>query len=187
MFSARAWQAPPVTQAECSAFSRIWSDRPEDFGGLDCIHARSRPFRRLPPGQLADSQTPGRTRSAGPPLRRCQLRRGPLLWGLPGGHVEDTETLAQAAARETLEEVGLTVEARTLRPLGMARYVDGGVRGADFFFLATDWRGEPAPVSECSEVAWFSPQALPHDALPWLAATLAHQLGGGAWLSETLG
>jgi len=120
-------------------------------------------------------------------LGRRTGRYGTGLWGLPGGHAEDTETLAQAAARETLEEVGLTVEARTLRPLGMARYVDGEVRGADFFFLATGWQGEPAPVSECSEVAWFSPQALPHDALPWLAATLAHQLGGGAWLSETLG
>ena len=112
---------------------------------------------------------------------------GAGLWGLPGGHVEDTETLAQAAARETLEEVGLKVDASTLLPLGMARYVDGGVRGADFFFLATEWQGEPAPVSECSEVAWFSPQALPQGALPWLAATLAHQLGAGGWLSETLG
>ena len=61
---------------------------------------------------------------------------GAGFWGLPGGHVKDTETLAQAAARETLEEVGLTVEARTLRPLGMARYVDGEVRGADF----SSWR-----------------------------------------------
>ncbi|WP_407539838.1 NUDIX domain-containing protein [Deinococcus radiomollis] len=119
--------------------------------------------------------------------RSADASYGAGLWGLPGGHVEDTETLAQAAARETLEEVGLTVDAGTLKLLGMARYVDGGVRGADFFFLATDWRGEPQAVSECSEVAWFSPEALPQDALPWLAATLAHQLGGGAWLSETLG
>jgi 8-oxo-dGTP diphosphatase len=118
--------------------------------------------------------------------RSSDASYGAGLWGLPGGHVEDTETLAQAAARETLEEVGLTVDASTLSPLGMVRYVDAGVRGADFFFLATDWQGEPRAVSECSEVAWFSPEALPHDALPWLAGTLAHQLGGGDWLSETL-
>ncbi|WP_424949432.1 NUDIX domain-containing protein [Deinococcus sp.] len=111
---------------------------------------------------------------------------GAGLWGLPGGHVEDTETLAQAAAREAYEEVGVTVDAHTLRPLGMARYVDGETRGADFFFLANDWQGHPEAVSECSEVAWFDPSALPPGALPWLAATLAHQLGGGDWLSETL-
>ncbi len=116
---------------------------------------------------------------------------GTGLWGLPGGHVEDTETLAQAAARETLEEVGLTVDAWALTLLGMARYVDAGVRGADFFFLATDWQGEAQAVSECSEVGWFDPYSLPQDALPWLAGTLERQLGrepgGGDWLTETLG
>ena len=116
---------------------------------------------------------------------------GTGLWGLPGGHAEDTETLAQAAARETLEEVGLTVDAQALTLLGMSRYVDAGVRGADFFFLATDWQGEARAVSECSEVGWFDPFQLPADALPWLAGTLEHQLkreaGRGDWLSETLG
>ena len=116
---------------------------------------------------------------------------GTGLWGLPGGHAEDTETLAQAAARETLEEVGLTVDARALTLLGMSRYVDAGVRGADFFFLATDWQGEARAVSECSEVGWFDPFLLPPDALPWLADTLERQLGRepdrGDWLSETLG
>ena len=99
---------------------------------------------------------------------------GAGLWGLPGGHVEDTETLAQAAAREALEEVGVSVELLALTPLGMVRYVDGEVRGADFFFLATAWEGEPEPVSECSEVAWFRPDALPPDALSWLPGALAH-------------
>ena len=116
---------------------------------------------------------------------------GTGLWGLPGGHVEDTETLAQAAARETLEEVGLTVDAQALTLLGMSRYVDAGVRGADFFFLATRWQGDARAVSECSEVGWFDPCSLPPDALPWLAATLERQLksgaGGGDWLTETLG
>ena len=119
--------------------------------------------------------------------RSAEASYGAGLWGLPGGHVEDTETLAQAAAREAHEEVGVRADASALQPLGMARYVDAGVRGADFFFLATDWQGQPEAVSECSEVGWFDPARLPQDALPWLAATLAHQLGGGDWLSETLG
>ena len=112
---------------------------------------------------------------------------GAGLWGLPGGHVEDTETLAQAAARETLEEVGVTVDPAHLTPLGVARYVDQGVRGADFFFLGSEWQGEPRPLSECSEVGWHDPLLLPVDALPWLAETLQRHLNGGDWLSETLG
>ena len=42
--------------------------------------------------------------------RRAGVSYGDGLWGLPGGHVDDTETLAQAAAREALEEVGVTVK-----------------------------------------------------------------------------
>lgn len=124
-------------------------------------------------------------------LGRRTGRYGTGLWGLPGGHAEDTETLAQAAVRETLEEVGLSVDAESLALLGMSRYVDAGVRGADFFFLATRWQGEAQAVSECSEVSWFDPFLLPPDALPWLAGTLERQLkresGRGEWLSETLG
>jgi 8-oxo-dGTP diphosphatase len=115
---------------------------------------------------------------------------GTGLWGLPGGHAEDSETLAQAAAREAQEEVGVSVASSTLVLLGMSRYVDGGVRGADFFFLASAWQGEPTPVSECSEVGWFDPFDLPPDALPWLQATLKRQLSmittRGEWLTETL-
>jgi 8-oxo-dGTP diphosphatase len=116
---------------------------------------------------------------------------GTGLWGLPGGHVEDHETLAEAAARETLEEVGLSADSAHLRALGLSRYVDGDVRGADFFFLATDWQGEAAPLSECSEVAWLDPFALPPDVLPWLPGLLQHVLqretDGQDWLTETLG
>ena len=168
-----ARRAPPVTQAECSASGA--RPLPYTRSMSPSFHLVSWLILRRPDGLVLLGR------------RAAAASYGAGLWGLPGGHVEDTETLAQAAAREAWEEVGVTVDPAALRPLGVARYVDAGVRGADFFFLATGWQGEPAPVSECSEVAWFGPDALPADALPWLADTLAHQLGGGAWLSETLG
>ena len=126
-------------------------------------------------------------RGDGPVLlaRRSGVRYGAGLWGLPGGHVEDGETLAQAAAREAGEEVGVRVDPSRLVPLGVSRYQEGGLRGADFFFQAGDYQGEPSPVSECSEVGWFPPLALPADSLPWLPALLARLLGG-EWFQETV-
>ena len=124
--------------------------------------------------------------------RRAGVTHGNGRWGLPGGHAEDTETLAQAAAREGLEEVGVQVSPASLTPLGLVRYVESSgegpaesrLRGASFFFLAAGWQGEPRPLSECSEVAWFPPHALPPDALPWLPATLPRVLSGEGWLEE---
>ena len=108
--------------------------------------------------------------------RRSNVSYGNGLWGLPGGHVEDHETLAQAAAREAYEEVGVRLDPQALISLGLTRYVDSSgpetVRGLDAFFLASEWQGEPRPVSECSEVGWFLPAALPPDALPWLGKVM---------------
>ena len=47
--------------------------------------------------------------------------RGRLTWGLPKGHVEAGETLAETAVREVREETG--VEAEVERLLGDIRYV----------------------------------------------------------------
>ncbi|BDP40874.1 hypothetical protein DAETH_08430 [Deinococcus aetherius] len=118
--------------------------------------------------------------------RRAGVAYGEGLWGLPGGHVERGEGLAEAAAREAREEVGVGVSPASFRPLGVSRYDLGGVAGADFLFAAREWEGVPHPVLQTSEVAWFAPDALPPDTLPWLPGVLAAHLLRGTWLSEQM-
>ncbi|MVN86569.1 NUDIX domain-containing protein [Deinococcus sp. HMF7620] len=106
------------------------------------------------------------------------------LWGLPGGRVERGESLAQTAARETLEEVDLVVHPDDLTCLGACRYDLDSTQGLDVFFLARTWEGEARPLDKTSEVAWFAPDRLPPDVLPWLPSVLDAHLHGAARFTE---
>lgn len=111
---------------------------------------------------------------------------GEGLWGLPGGRVERGETLAGAACREALEELGVQVAAGAVQSLGVCRYDLGGDTGADYFFLAREWQGEPRALDKTSEVGWFRPGDLPPDTLPWLEGVLDAHLRRGLRLTEIL-
>lgn len=117
-------------------------------------------------------------------------RRGaaPLagLWSLPGGRLEPGETLAEGAAREVMEEVGVAC-----RVLGVAgaldiiRRDDAGEITAHFVVVshAGLWlEGEPATGPEAAEVGWFDPFALPQETTDGLAGIVAaaHALVAGS-------
>jgi 8-oxo-dGTP diphosphatase len=82
-------------------------------------------------------------------------------WGLPGGHVEIGESLADAVARELLEETGMTATRFEFanvvnRPRDDAHYVLVS-------FHAIDVLGEPElrEPDRCEEWRWFSGEELP--------------------------
>jgi 8-oxo-dGTP pyrophosphatase MutT (NUDIX family) len=90
---------------------------------------------------------------------------GRSTWVLPKGHLEEGETVAQAATREAREESGLTVG--RIEPLGEISYVyssrerNGATLTRIFkrvhFFLMEHTGGDPsAHDSETDEVAWLS-------------------------------
>lgn len=95
-------------------------------------------------------------------LARRAANPGAGLWSLPGGRVEAGETLAEAARRELMEEVGVEAEI-----VGLASALDVIIKDADGALKAhyvvvahaALWRaGEPQVGPEAAEVGWFRPE-----------------------------
>ena len=91
-------------------------------------------------------------------LRRHRFITGTWGWEVPAGRVEAGEELAEAAAREVLEETGW-------RPTGLSELVrwhpTNGSSDHEFVaFLATgaEHVGDPEHPEESEEVAWRDPE-----------------------------
>jgi 8-oxo-dGTP diphosphatase len=88
-------------------------------------------------------------------------------WEIPGGQVEQGETLIEAAVRETQEEAGVTIEVKTLVTVqsNLTRNL------LIFGFLAAYISGELATSSETPEVRW----AKCDEVLPLITHPAIHQ------------
>jgi ADP-ribose pyrophosphatase YjhB (NUDIX family) len=88
------------------------------------------------------------------------------VWCLPGGAVDDGESLAQAAIREAREETGVDVElTRLVGVYSRPNWRYGGDHSV--FFAAWPVGGELQTVTnETLDAAYFDPAELP-DALLW--------------------
>jgi 8-oxo-dGTP diphosphatase len=91
-------------------------------------------------------------------------------WSIPGGVLEVGETMRQAAAREAMEETGLTVEVGDL--LGVydriLRDADGRTRYHYVLidFLCRRIAGEPRAAGDADEARWFTRDKLAGLSLP---------------------
>lgn len=95
-------------------------------------------------------------------LVRRVMHPGRGRWALPGGYVDAGEDPRAAAAREALEEAGVTVEVGGVVDVFANPPEDGG---ALFVLYAARWVcGEPRPGDDADAAAFF-----PHHLLPPLA------------------
>ena len=99
----------------------------------------------------------------------------------PAGHVEAGEKFSQTAVRESLEEVGLTLQPQDLVPFHIIqRRVGNQPERIDVYFLATKWVGDPAinEPDKCSELLWAPISNLPQDTIFACRHAIEHGVQG---------
>lgn len=84
--------------------------------------------------------------------RRADRESYPDVWDLPGGHVDDGESVAEALVRELEEELAITVDIPAGPP--WATLTEGDLEL--HMFLIDHWRGEPtnSAPDEHDEIRW---------------------------------
>jgi 8-oxo-dGTP diphosphatase len=117
--------------------------------------------------------------------RLCFLRRHNTGWEdgsfhLPAGHLEADEDVTAAIVREAAEELGVIVDPCDLRLVHVMHRRTSPDR-VGFFFEARRWQGEArnAEPSKCSEVGWFSADALPSPLVGYAAQAIEAWRGRG--------
>jgi 8-oxo-dGTP diphosphatase len=84
--------------------------------------------------------------------------RDSKLWYLPGGTIEQGETAEEALIREVAEELGVVLDAASIRH---KRSVIGPAYGREGLVelncFSADWEGDLSPQAEVREAAWFGP------------------------------
>jgi 8-oxo-dGTP pyrophosphatase MutT (NUDIX family) len=90
----------------------------------------------------------------GESLRLSPRRRkdNKLVCG-PGGYIQEGETPAQAAIRETQEEFGITPI--NLKRIGQITDFEGGKYGEPYIYLCTEYEGEPKASKEIRNPEFF--------------------------------
>lgn len=92
-----------------------------------------------------------------------QGAHGAGSWSIPGGHIEFGESFAETAAREVLEETGMTIKNVRFAAVTNDIFQEEGKHYITIW-MASDWEAGEATITEpdrCSEMSWFNFNSLP--------------------------
>jgi len=99
---------------------------------------------------------------------------GAGTWALPGGHLEYGETVEHCAAREVMEETGLSIHSISRGPYTSDVFPEEGKHYVTLFVVARSETGETEirEPARCEAWQWFPWSALPRPLFPPLASLL---------------
>lgn len=103
-------------------------------------------------------------------------------YSIPAGHVEAGELPLDSVIRESEEELGIRMVKKDLKlvhTLYRTKSDESGDR-ADYFFVATQWGGEPSirEPKKCDDIKWFSLDGLPENTMHYVRDVLGYVRDG---------
>lgn len=100
-------------------------------------------------------------------------------YSLPAGHHDEGERMKTTAARELLEETGLTaIESDLQLSCVMHRLKPDGEERIDFFFMVRHWQGalRNCEPEKCGDLRFFPAGALPENTIDFVRAGIEASL-----------
>jgi 8-oxo-dGTP diphosphatase len=104
-------------------------------------------------------------------------------YSMVAGHVDGSETIAHAVAREAKEETGIDVIEEDLRVVHTQHRAFPGGEYIDFYLTTEKWQGEPRVMEhdKCDDISWHKLDSLPENTLPYISLSLEHIRDGVAF------
>lgn len=101
------------------------------------------------------------------------------MYSVPAGHVDEGESLTEAAIREAREEVGVQLNPEDIEVIHVMHRKAEEER-IDFFLLVRRWMGEPANQEplKCDDLTWYPLASLPSNVIPYVNQGLENYRNG---------
>lgn len=98
-------------------------------------------------------------------------------YDVPGGHLDENETVRIGAARECMEEAGVTINPDDLALAHICHRMNPDKHVyVDFFFTTEKWTGEPtnAEPDKSDHADWFPLDGLPEMINPHMGSSITN-------------